>query len=357
MTDPLPGTEPAEPPLFSAAPALRQAIHHCALGAFPTPLRRVTVAGRPLLVKRDDLSASEYGGNKVRKLEFLLAAARQAGAHRLVTAGATGSHHAFATAYHGRRLGFESSLVLFPQRLTGHVRTMLLLMAATGAELRWVPRMEAVPYGMWRARIAWRASAPWTIQPGGSDVTGALGYVNAGLELAEQVAADPSLRPGAIHIAAGTLGTVAGLAIGLAWAGLPVPIIATRITSRLVTNERVLRRLVRGTVQRLREAGAAVPGADEALRLVTLLHDQVGTGYGQETDAGQAAAAAFAEAGLVLDPTYTAKAAAALLADEASDPPLFWHTLSAHHPALLPPHDAGTALPPQFASYLAGGRV
>jgi D-cysteine desulfhydrase len=344
--------------LFDAEPALRYALPHCGLGVFPTPLERVVVNGRDIIVKRDDLTADGYGGNKVRKLEFLLADARQGGARCLVTAGATGSHHAFATAYHGNRLGMSSSLVLFPQRLTDHVRTMLLLMASTGAELRWVWRMEAVPVGMWRARIARRSEAPMAIPPGGSSVTGALGYVSAGLELAAQVADAPALRPASIHIAAGTLGTVAGLAVGLAWAGLRVPIVATRITSRLVTNERVLRRLVSGTVTRLRDAGADVPAAADALPLVTLHHDQVGTGYGHETDAGLAAAAAFAEAGLQLDPTYTAKSAAALLGDVGADgPSLFWHTLSSHVPRDLDTDAAAAMLPPPFAAYLAGERA
>jgi D-cysteine desulfhydrase len=346
-----------DPALFDAEPTLRDALPHCGLGAFPTPLQRVAVSGRDILVKRDDLAADGYGGNKVRKLEFLLAEARHAGARSLVTAGATGSHHAFATAYHGSRLGMSSSLVLFPQRLTDHVRTMLLLMAASGAELRWVRRMEAVPVGMWRARIARRNDAPMAIPPGGSSITGALGYVNAGLELAAQVADAPALRPASIHIAAGTLGTVAGLAIGLAWAGLHVPIVATRITSRLVTNERVLRRLVSGTVARLHNAGADLPGAAHALRLVTLHHDQIGTGYGHETEAGRDAATAFAEAGLPLDPTYTAKAAAALLGDDDADGlPLFWHTLSAHVPQQLDAEAAAATLPPPFAAYLAGHR-
>jgi 1-aminocyclopropane-1-carboxylate deaminase/D-cysteine desulfhydrase-like pyridoxal-dependent ACC family enzyme len=341
------------------APELRHRIPHVPLGSAPTPVDRVSVAGLDILVKRDDITADGYGGNKVRKLEFLLAEARAAGAQRLVTAGAAGSHHAFATAWHGARLGFESTLVLFPQRLTPHVSEMLTLMASTGAELRWVRRMEAVPFGMWRARVASRSFRPFTIAPGGSSVTGTLGYVDAGLEFAGQVAAAPALRPGSVHVAAGTLGTVAGLAVGFAWAGLDVPIIATRITSRLVTNERVLRSLVRGAIDRLRLAGAHPPAAADALRLVTLHHEQLGTGYGHETEEARAATAAFAEAGLSLDATYTAKAAASLLAGagsaEASGaPPLFWHTLSAHRPEM---GDVAVSLPPAIAAYLDGDVV
>jgi D-cysteine desulfhydrase len=352
--------EAAHIALFRRAPSLRQRVGWLDLGAFPTPLEQVEVNGRTVLVKRDDLCATGYAGNKVRKLEFLLGAARAAGARRLITAGATGSHHAFATAYHGGRAGFDVSLVLFPQRLTDHVRDMLLLDAAAGAELRWVGRMSGVPWGLWRARLAHRRAVPLVIPPGGSSIGGTLGYVNAGLELAEQLASDPALQPSSLYVAAGTLGTAAGLAIGLAWAGVPLPIRAVRITSRVVTNERVLATLVRDTVALIQATGATPPHADAALRLVELRHDQIGTGYGHETAAGSAASAAFARAGLALDPTYTAKAAAALLADLASPPdergglPLFWHTLSAVTPDELRAAGALAELPPPFAAYLRG---
>jgi D-cysteine desulfhydrase len=345
-------------PLFRHAPGLRHALPHVGLGTFPTPLETASVAGRQILVKRDDLCSADYGGNKVRKLEFLLGDAQRKGAGRIVTAGATGSHHAFATAWHGSRLGFPCSLVLFPQRRTAHVREMLLLMAAAGAELRWVRRMEAVPFGLWRARLVHRAERPCLVPPGGSSAIGALGYVNAGLELAEQLGT-ATRRPSVIHMAAGTLGTAAGLAVGLAWAGCPIPILATRITSRLVTNERALGSLVRDTVQLLGAAGAQPPDAESALRLVRLNHDQIGTGYGHATEAGNDATAVFADAGLVLDPTYTAKAAAALLADQARDPgglPLFWHTLSASVPVALSGRIEEPAtldmLPRRFGEYL-----
>jgi D-cysteine desulfhydrase len=342
--------------LFRAAPVLRDRLPHLPLGAFPSPLEVHRVAGREILVKRDDLCAADYAGNKVRKLEFLLGDARARGGRRLVTAGATGSHHGFATALHGAAQGFGVSLVLFPQRLTPHVREMLLLMQATGAELRWVRRMETVPFGMWRARIAHRGAAPIVIPPGGSSPTGSLGFVNAGLELAEQLATSAH-RPSVIHTAAGTLGTAAGLAVGLAWAGIEIPIRATRITSTLVTNERALNALVRGTVGLLRGAGATPPEPQAALRLIQLHHDHIGTGYGHATHAAENALAAFAQAGLHLDTTYTAKSAAALLAglqDQSDAPPLFWHTLSAvTPPALRDRLDDGAArLPAPFADYL-----
>lgn len=344
------------------ASALRS-LPRTALGTFPTPVQSIvlgTAAGdRPILVKRDDLCADGYAGNKVRKLEFLLADAAEHGSRRLITAGAAGSHHAFATAYHGIAQGFDVSLVLFPQTRTSHVRTMLQLDRAVGAEMRWARRMELVPYGVWRARIAHRRDRPCVIPPGGSNAVGTVGYVNAALELSSQIEAGDVATPSSIHVAAGTLGTVAGLAIGLAWAGLDVPIIGTRITPLLVTNERSLAGLVQSTHELLTHVGANLPTAADALRLVDLRHDQFGDGYGRATEAGNAATDIFASAGLQLDPTYTAKAAATLLADietgTAGDRPLFWHTLSANEPKELLDREPLPPLPAPFARYLENG--
>lgn len=345
-------------PLFSRAPALEPALPRVSLGEFPTPVQRLVIddgtGPRNILVKRDDMCAAGYAGNKVRKLEFLLAEARRCRADRLITVGAAGSHHAFATSYHGRRAGFDVSLVLFPQSLTPHVREMLLLDHAAGAELRWAGGVAAVPWAVWRARIAHRRQRPYVVPPGGSDGIGTIGYVNGGLELAGQIAAGVMERPGRIHVAAGTLGTAAGIAIGLAWAGVRIPVAATRITPLVVTNERVLARLVRRTLGRLAEQGAQPPSAREVLELLDLRHDQVGAGYGHATAAGRQAEDVFGRAGLRLEATYTAKAAASVLADTADDgPPLFWHTLSATQPCDLAAIPDAVRMPAPFARYLA----
>jgi D-cysteine desulfhydrase len=344
-----------EPELFRRWPQLRARIPHLSLGQFPTPVEQVTLPdGRSVQIKRDDQCAHTYAGNKLRKLEFLLADARARGARRLVTAGATGSHHAFATAYHGREQGFAVTLVLFPQTRTEHVREMLLLDAAVGAELRWATRMELIPFALWRARAAHRAENAMIIAPGGSSAVGTLGYVSAAFELVRQIEHGGVERPTSVHVAMGTMGTAAGLALGFAAAGMNIPVFATRITSRVVTNERMLSSLMRSTVALLRRSGAPAPDAEEAMRLITVRHDQLGEGYGHATTAGDAATRLFDACDLHLDATYTAKAAAALLSTARADErPLFWHTLSAVLPRHLLHATGGNALPAPFAAYLA----
>jgi len=354
-----------EPALFRHAPALVGRIPWIPLATLPTPVEPLGLSapearGADLWIKRDDLTGRPYGGNKVRKLEFLLGAARAAGAGRLITAGAAGSHHALATTIYGRAVGLPATLVLFPQPLTDHVRDVLLMDLAFGAELRYCPRMELVPAAMVAARLARRRDRPFPIAPGGSDPVGTLGYVSAALELAEQVGAGLAPRPDVIHVTGGTLGTAAGLAIGLALAGLDARILATRVASPVVTNERRLRALVTRTARLLQRAGLPCAGAEDAYRRVEIRHGQAGPGYGHGTAAGRRAAEFLAAAGIAADPTYIAKTAADLLETLRDGPRgvhLFWHTLSAVEPVEATEAVDEGMLPPAFRRYLARPRT
>lgn len=346
-----------EPALFRKHPALASSIPWIGLAQVPTavePLAAIPSSSpSQFFIKRDDLSGDPYGGNKVRKLEFLLGAAAAKGAKRLITIGAAGSHHALATAIYGRARGFDVTLVLFPQPLTPHVREVLMLDQAHGAELRFTRRMEMIPAALFATTLRYRNQRAYVIPAGGSDAIGTLGYVSAALELAEQIERGEMPEPATVVVAAGTLGTAAGLALGFAMAGLKTRIKAVRITARIVTNERVLTRLIRGTEVRLRRSGLNVDVAADAIARVELLHEHIGRGYGLETAEGSYATREFGTHGILLDPTYTAKAAAAFMARAADlpKPVLFWQTLSASEPAGA--EDAVLeALPKPFRDYL-----
>ncbi|HUH13076.1 MAG TPA: pyridoxal-phosphate dependent enzyme [Longimicrobiales bacterium] len=350
----------AELALFRRYPATAERVPRVPLATLPTPVERLPedVAPGGSWVKRDDLTGQPYGGNKLRKLELLLGEARRRGARRLVTVGAMGSHHALATTVHGRAMGFEVSLVLFPQKPTPQVVRTLLMDVGLGAELRFTRRMETVPLALLSARWAHRGQGVFVIPAGGSDPLGTIGYVSAGLELAEQVEAGLCPPPDVVHVAGGTLGTAAGMALGLALGGLDTRVDAYRITSALVTNRRVLGGLIAGASAILAEAGVPLPEPQEIERRVVLKDEQLGAGYGRETEAGRAASELLAGAGLPLDPTYTAKAAAGFLAALREEPDathLYWHTLSAVEPgeaaAGLRPRD----LPEPFREWVEGG--
>jgi 1-aminocyclopropane-1-carboxylate deaminase/D-cysteine desulfhydrase-like pyridoxal-dependent ACC family enzyme len=332
-------------PLFERFPRLESFAPRVRLARLPTPVERLPVDGTNAWIKRDDLTGTVYGGNKVRKLEFLLAAAGSAGAGRLVTVGAIGSHHALATTIYGVAAGFDVTAVLMPQPPTGHVRGVLRAMAAHGAELRIVRGPATVPAGIAAARLAHLRERVRTIPAGGSDAIGTLGYVNAALELERQ--REEGLCPAfaEAHVAGGTLGTAVGLAVGLAIAGAPTRVIAHRITSRAITNDRRAKRLVRRTLALLGRAARAtgeLPSTSDVLARLRIDHSQIGRGYGHATPAASDAAAWFAEhAGLELDLTYTAKAAAGFLAAARRQPVgpiVYWHTLSSADEAVDTAH-------------------
>jgi 1-aminocyclopropane-1-carboxylate deaminase/D-cysteine desulfhydrase-like pyridoxal-dependent ACC family enzyme len=339
-------------PLFLAFPALADRIPWVALGDWPTPVTRLEApAGGgelDLRVKRDDLSSRLYGGNKVRKLEYLLAEAQAVEAGRLVTTGVNGSHHCLATAVHGRALGFPTSLVVFPQPETAHAREVAALNEAWADELWRCSTFATQPFVSAAVRWRRRNDHPYVIPGGGSNALGALGYVGASLELAGQVRAGELPRPTTLTVAAGTLGTVAGLAIGTLLTDLTDRILAVRIVPGTIANVWTLSRLVEGATRLLADAGGPALDARAVVDRVELVGDYFGDGYGRPTPAGEAASAWFAGRGLTLDPTYTAKAAAAFLdrvRAARSGVHLFWHTLSAVHPPPSPrgaPPSSGT---------------
>lgn len=339
------GQAEASYPLFRRFPGLDEIAPRLSLARLPTPVARLPLDGEAW-IKRDDLTGGPYGGNKVRKLEFLLGEAQRVGAERLITVGAIGSHHALATTIYGRAAGFEVTTVLLPQPLTPHVSAVLEGMRRHGAEVRLVGSAAAVPAGVAKARLAHRRERLYTIAAGGSSPVGTLGYVNAALELADQVAAGAMPAPGAVHVAGGTLGTAVGLAFGFALLGWDTDVVAHRITSRAITNRRRARALIDG-VRRILEAVSEEPLPSRAgvLGRFRIEHDQIGKGYGFATDAASEAIRWF-ETGSqpTLDATYTAKAAAGFLAaaTNADRPLLYWHTLSAGEPpeSIDPPEAA-----------------
>jgi 1-aminocyclopropane-1-carboxylate deaminase/D-cysteine desulfhydrase-like pyridoxal-dependent ACC family enzyme len=311
----------SEPALFRAFPALAGRVPWMALGRFPTPVTRVEGLLPPsveLWVKRDDLSGSVYGGNKVRKLEFLLADAKAHGARRLLTLGAIGSHHVLATAIYGRQAGFAVDAIVFPQPLTAHVKEQMLADVAAGATLLPTSGYLGVPWRVWRSRrgddVAW-------ISSGGSSPIGSLGYVSAGLELLEQIARDELPRPDIIYVALGSCGTAAGLLVGLAGAPslprLDARVVAVRVVDRVVSNARVTRGLAARTAQLLAARGEHWFDQSSPPPFV-VEHGYFGGAYGRATPASDDAVARAAGAGILLEPTYTGKAMAALLADAAT---------------------------------------
>ncbi len=325
---------PAPPHLGALFPRLR--LPSAALGRFPTRVERLRVieealgTSSELWIKRDDEARELYGGNKVRKLELLLGEALARKKSRIVTFGALGSHHALATTIYSKRLGLDAVLVLYPQPLDPHVIDDLLLDHVFGAELRRASHpATALPVAL--AEVARAPRATLLVPPGGSSSLGTIGHIEGALELAAQIRAGELPEPDLLVVAFGTGGTAAGLAFGLALAGLKTRVVAVRVVEGITTRA-LLRELMNGARRMLGRRGAPVSKLPRrALDRIELDGEQLGKGYGHPTDAGREARKVFERAGITLETTYTGKAAASLLKHARSGEAkkiLFWHTFS-----------------------------
>lgn len=282
--------------------------HRLPLAHLPTPLvaldRLGAALGMPpghLFAKLDDATGLAAGGNKVRKLEYLCAAARAEGCDTLVTGGGAQSNHARLTAAAARRLGLECTLVLGgapPPLPVGN----LVLDHLLGAELRWVAAYDyrAVEDAIAAAAadLAARGRRPYRVPIGGSTPLGALGYVRCAIELMAQA-------PGVelVVVASGSGGTHAGLAAGL---GEHRRVLGVDVGARP--------RLA-AHVQDLAARTAALAELPPPEGEAQLDPSQVGAGYAAPTEAAREAITLAARLeGLVLDPVYTGKAMAGLIA-------------------------------------------
>jgi 1-aminocyclopropane-1-carboxylate deaminase/D-cysteine desulfhydrase-like pyridoxal-dependent ACC family enzyme len=305
------------------------------LGTFPTPLEpaprlaaAIGLRADRLWIKRDDLTGLGGGGNKVRKLERTLAAALRDGADCLVTTGAAQSNHARLTGAAGARLGLPVTLVLAgaPGRPGEAPEGNLLLDEIFGARIRWAGDADdirlAAAADETAAELASAGAHPAVIPFGGSNRDGALAYADAARELRDQLRGAlrdqmRDQRQATSVVAVGSGGTMAGLVaelgpehvLGVHAGAVAAPAEAVAALASTITAERQ---------------------NPHALRLRT---DQVGAGYGRLTEPAAAAIRLAARTeGIVLDPTYTGRAMAGLIAAvrdgdlDRDEPVVFWHT-------------------------------
>ena len=349
--------------LFRSFPSLPGRIPHHPVLVAPTPVEPLPLPGfseGSVWVKRDDRSCPLYGGNKPRKLEFVLGAALARGTRRLVTTGGLGTNHGLATTILGRDAGLDTTLVLVRQPLTPGVGRALLLHAAYGARLVYGANVPGTALQVLRVLAAstLRGERPFLVATGGSSRRGDAGFVSAALELAEQVRAGACPEPAEIYVPVGTGGTLAGLVAGLALTRLRSRVVGVLVTDILPPSPRSLARAARAVLAWLRRLEPTLPQARVDPADFDLVGGQLGAGYGAPTDAGRDAVAAAGACGLQLETTYTGKSLAEILERRRRDalprgPVLFWNTyngvdVAARAPQPLDPQ----ALPPRFRRFL-----
>ena len=302
----------------------------------PTPIEALprlseALKGPQLLVKRDDETGLAFGGNKTRKLEFLVAEAQAVGAKTLITAGALQSNHCRQTAAAAARFGFNCILVLTGE--TPHQASAnFLLDRLFGAEIVWAEkaRREAVLQDTFEKATA-QGKQPYLVPYGGSSPTGALGYAFAMEELMQQISAQDlkhlQSSPDWSVFASSSGGTQAGLVLGGRVFGFPGKLLGISVDEPQRNLQVRVAKLATETSERLG------PRIDFGPEQVLVNADYSTPGYGVMTGAEHEAISLFAKyEGLLLDPVYTGRAAAGLIDlirkgfFKKGETVLFWHT-------------------------------
>jgi len=319
------------PHLHTRFPGLAETLPHLVLSERPTPVREL--AGLDVWVKEDgSFGSGGWGGNKVRKLEWLIPDARRRGRRSILTFGGLGTNWGLATALYAREHGLATALALVDQPIDAHVRAQLVRLEASGARIyRTHTKARTMVMLPWLlARNAGGGRPPYLLPAGGSSPVGALGYVEAALEIAAQVGDGSLPEPEHVVVPVGTGGTAAGLALGFQLAGLRSRVFGVVVNDQLRLDAPVFARLARRTARLLERRGASLGQLRLGPDMLDLTRDQLGAGYGHPTEAAGHAAALAAEEGFSLDPVYTAKAMAGLLAlrgaGRLDGPVLFVHT-------------------------------
>jgi D-cysteine desulfhydrase len=348
--------------LFARYPRLADTLPWRPLGDWPTPLQQAEpeFSGEgcaSLWLKRDDQCAEPYGGNKVRKLEFLLADAVARGHDGVFTFGVAGSNHALATAVYAAVLGLEARLLLTPQSNSSFVGRNLRMGRWAGARQVHCPTEAAARSAARALELRGPGRAPYRIPGGGSSPLGVVGFVNAGLELAAQVRAGLMPEPDDLYVALGTMGTAAGLALGLAAAGLRTRLVLVRVVRADIASPERFRRLYHGAARLLHRRDPRFPLAPLDNTRIEVRHEFIGSGYARFTgEAMEALAVARQAFDIGLEGTYTGKAFACLLADLRAGRlggrhVVFWNTYNGQSmPAEAMALDY-RALPPPFHRY------
>jgi D-cysteine desulfhydrase len=317
--------------LMQQFPRLAGQVPWLPLADLPTPVEPLATVSPKLWIKRDDLTSTLYGGNKVRKLELILAQVLRSGKRQVVTFGATGTNHGVATAAFCQLQGIACTVLMFDQPANEKVAKNQQLMRFFGAQLIYVGSLwrTVLHFYVWQRLRYPRA---YFVFAGGSNIEGCIGFVNAAYELKQQIEAGELPQPEVIYCALGSGSTLAGLTLGCALAGLDCKVQGVRVAASHLgiiptCTASTVATLMRKTYHLLRKLDPSIPVL--ALPPVLVEQNYYGRGYGVPTAQGEAAAGRFADAGIALEQTYTCKTAAAVLDYCAQHPQstvLYWHT-------------------------------
>lgn len=323
--------------LFQIYPEIADTVARIQLGTFPTPVHPLAAIEREnLWIKREDLSSDVYGGNKIRKLEFILAEARRRHCKHLITFGGIGTHHGLATAIFCNQIGIRCTLLLFHQPVTEQVKQNLLLLKKFNARMMYKKTLwRAVVYYYLIYRITYPGA--YFVYAGGSSMLGNIGHVDAAFELKEQIERGDMPEPALLFCPVSSGGTLAGLSLGLQLAGLTTHVVGVQVTASHLgpfqaCTKNTVEKQMKQTYSYLKERCRRLPNI--TIKVPSIMENYLGEGYGVPTDAGNKMSHLLKETeGISLDPTYTAKTFAAVMdycrkRRSDTEAVLYWHTFN-----------------------------
>jgi len=323
-----------KPPLFTMYPKLEPHIPWVQLLPQYTPIEQMLGLQKKfsidsLWVKRDDITTSIYGGNKPRKLEFILADAKRKGCKKVMTIGGFGSNFCVANAVFCKEIGLKAIAVLVNQPMAAYVKKNLLLNVYFENELIYLKNRKKLKWIKLYKQILNR-HVYFMLVPGGSVPLGTLGFVNAAFELKEQIDNGEIAEPDHIFAPSGSAGTVAGLALGLKLANLKSKVHAVQV-STFADYDDILQ-LAHNTWKLMKTYESSIP----EVKVDNLIFETkyFGKGYAEPTDEGIKAIEIYKESeNFLLETTYSGKTFAALLGfikenkEELKEKTiLFWNT-------------------------------
>lgn len=303
------------------------------IGEFPTKVHKLEKVGehlnyKDIWIKRDDKTSSKYGGNKVRKLEFVIGAALKKGKKWILTYGGIGSNQVLAMTIHSKSFGIKTIGILKYQPITQHVLNNLYLMTYFGTHISYASSsLMATLKTYWH--ILTKRSV-YVAPVGASNELGTIGFVDAMFELKRQIEKGEAPMPRNIFVPVGSSGTYAGLLLGKKLLNLDVNIVGVKVAASKRTQPSFIVKLANKALNVLRQYSKDVPNVKVTENDVIILSDYLGEGYGAPTKEGLDAIALLERTeGIKLEPVYTGKTFAALIdyAKRGEEGPLlFWNT-------------------------------
>ena len=341
-----------KPLLFTVYPNLEGKIPWTPiLTQIPTKVERLTelenylnLEKGEIYIKRDDKVHHIYGGNKLRKFEFIFGEALKKRKKGMITLGGIGTNHGIACTIITRELGMNCELFLSNQPLTWHVQRSLLLYNYFGAKLHFTKSFEL---GILKS-LFFRLFHPkyYLMSIGGTPLfglgtpLGTVGFINAVIELKNQIDAGECPEPDYIFVTAGSSGTTAGLVAGCKLIGLKTKVCFVNVSRDIIVNPKAVKNIANKAIICLRKYDKTIPNISITEEDFTMIKGYLGSAYGVKTVKGQHAVDILYELegkkrDFKLDTTYTGKTMAAIfdffkLDDNKSKKVLFWNTYNSN---------------------------